>query len=87
MTTPDTNNATNGQARYAADRFCGGRQIWFAMVLRVLHGGNELERVACTGEVAQMDAPEATVDLEMGKTHLHFLVLVARLLKLGGILQ
>jgi hypothetical protein len=29
-----TLNATNGQARHAADRFGGGRQILFASVLR-----------------------------------------------------
>lgn len=55
--------------------------------LEVLHGGGEVELVARTGEAAQTHALEAMVDLQVGKTHLHFLALVARLLKLRGVLQ
>ena len=46
--------------------------------LEVLRGGGEVELVACTGEAPQTHALEAMVDLQVGKTHLHFLALIAR---------
>ena len=55
--------------------------------LEVLHGGGEVELVARTGEAPQTHSLEAMVNLQMGKTHLHFFALIARLLKLRGALQ
>ena len=58
--------------------FGGGRQMWFASRLEVLHDGREVELVARAGEAAQTHALEAMVGLQVGKAHLDFLALIAR---------
>ena len=50
--------------------------------LEVLRDGREDELVARAGEASQSHALEAMLDLQVGKAHLHFLALIARLLKL-----
>ena len=45
--------------------------------LEVLHDGGEVKLIACPGEAAQPHALEAMVGLEVRKSHLYLLALIA----------
>jgi len=45
--------------------------------LEVLHDGSDVELVASTCETPEPEALEAVMGLQVGKTHLHHLALIA----------
>jgi hypothetical protein len=71
---------------------CWGRQGWqwppdlICERFEVLRDGREMELVARPGEASQSHALKTMVNLQVGKTHLHFFALISRLPELRRIL-
>src|SRR5262249_59418767 len=75
-------DATRLHLRHLTGSLGGGRQVWFASGLEVLHDCRKVELVVRSGEASQAQAFKAMVSLEVSKSHLDPFPLIAGLLEL-----